>query len=93
MNKHDLINEINARTTANLTKLGIDAVLTVLGDVAQAHLAKPGAELSLPGIGKLKAVAKAARTGRNPANGEEVEIPARTAVKFVAAKALKDAMA
>ena len=93
MNKHELINEINARTTANLTKAGIDDVLTVLGDIAQAHLANHDAELPLPGIGKLKAVAKPARTGRNPANGEEIEIPAKTAVKFVAARALKDAVA
>lgn len=94
MNKQDLINEINARTPINgLNKAGIDEVLTTLGDIAQAHLTKPGAELTLPGIGKLKAVAKPARTGRNPANGEEIEIPAKTAVKFTAAKALKDAVA
>lgn len=94
MNKQDLINEINARTPINgINKAGIDDVLTVLADIAQAHLAKPGAELTLPGIGKLKAVAKPARTGRNPSTGEEIEIPAKTAVKFTAAKALKDAVA
>ena len=47
----------------------------------------------LHGIGKLKPLQKAARTGRNPATGEEIEIPAKTAVKFAAAKALKDAVA
>lgn len=50
-------------------------------------------EVVLHGIGKLKTVAKPARTGRNPATGEEIEIAAKTAVKFVAAKALKDAVA
>lgn len=94
MNKQDLINEINARTLINgINKAGIDEVLTALGDIAQKHLTTPGAELTLPGIGKLKAVHKEARTGRNPANGEEIEIPAKTAVKFTAAKALKDAVA
>lgn len=93
MNKQDLINEINARTSDTYAKTTIDTVLTTLGDVARLQLTKPGAELTLPGIGKLKAVAKPARTGRNPKTGEEMEIPAKTAVKFTAAKALKDAVA
>lgn len=93
MNKQELINEIHSRTKEVITKAGVEDVLTLLADIAQAHLTQPGAELTLPGIGKLKAVAKPARTGRNPSTGEEIEIPAKTAVKFVAAKALKDAVA
>ena len=91
MNKQDLVNEIAARSS--LTKAQAGQALDVLGDVAQAQLTKPGAELTLPGIGKLKAVAKPARTGRNPATGEKIEIPAKTSVKFTIAKALKDAVA
>ena len=44
----------------------------------------------LPGLGKLKATTRAARTGRNPQTGAPVEIPERMAVKFVAGKALED---
>lgn len=91
MNKQDLINEIAARGA--LSKVQAAQAIDSLGGIAQAHLTMPGAELTLPGIGKLKAVAKPARTGRNPATGEEIEIPAKTAVKFTAAKALKDAVA
>lgn len=91
MNKQDLINEIAARTA--LSKAQATQTVDALGDIAQHQLTKPGAELTLPGIGKLKAVHKEARTGRNPANGEEIDIPAKTAVKFVASKALKDAVA
>lgn len=97
MNKQELINEIAARSMihydAGVSKTVAAAVLDTLADITQRQLAKPGAELTLPGIGKLKAVAKPARTGRNPATGEEIEIPAKTAVKFTAAKALKDAVA
>lgn len=97
MNKQDLINAISAgsveRYSAGASKTVVAAVLDTLSDIAQAHLIKPGAELALPGIGKLKAVSKPARTGRNPATGEEMEIPAKTAVKFTVAKALKDAVA
>lgn len=91
MNKKDLINEIAARSS--LSKAQAGQALDVLGDIAKAHLTSPGAEMALPGIGKLKAVAKAARAARNPATGEEVTIPARTAVKLVVAKELKDAVA
>ncbi len=91
MNKQDLINEI-----AELTGLGkakAAQAVDALGQIAQHQLTQPGAELTLPGIGKLKAVAKPARTARNPKTGNAIEIPAKTAVKFTAAKALKDAVA
>ncbi|MDA8258346.1 MAG: HU family DNA-binding protein [Betaproteobacteria bacterium] len=91
MNKQDLIDEIAARGALN--KAQASQALDALGGIAQAHLIMPGTELTLPGIGKLKAVAKPARTGRNPATGEEIKIAAKTAVKFTAAKALKDAVA
>ena len=44
------------------------------------------------GLGKLKFTTRAARTGRNPATGESIEIPAKNAVKFSVAKALSDAL-
>ena len=95
MNKQELINEIAARSThyheAGLSKVQVAAALDALSDIAQKQLTS--GELTLPGIGKLKAVAKPARTGRNPSTGEEIKIPAKTAVKFVVAKALKDAVA
>lgn len=91
MNKKDLINEIAAR--AELKKADVERVFDNLGIVAQGHLVKPGAELTLPGIGKLKAVAKPARTGRNPKTGEALAIPAHTAVKLAVSKELKDALA
>ncbi len=90
MNQQDMIDAIHAE--CGVKKTDILSVLKVQGDVAQAALAK-GDEVILHGLGKLKPVAKPARTGRNPSTGEEIEIPAKTAVKFVAAKALKDAVA
>lgn len=99
MNKQDLVNEIAARSSMHhpsgisLTKVQATAALDALSDIAHAQLTKPGAELTMPGIGKLKAVHKEARTGRNPKTGADLAIPAKTAVKFTAAKALKDAVA
>ncbi|MDR2579058.1 MAG: HU family DNA-binding protein [Chitinispirillales bacterium] len=46
----------------------------------------------IPGLGKLELVQRKARTGRNPATGEPIKIPAKKAVKFKVAKAAKDAI-
>lgn len=90
MNQQELIAKISADSGVTKTQAG--DVLTVLGFIAQETL-KSGGEVTLPGLGKLKAASKAARTGRNPATGAEIEIPAKTVAKFVPAKALKDALA
>ncbi len=49
-------------------------------------------QFTIPGIGKLVLVDRAARMGRNPATGETIQIPAKTVVKFRIAKAAKDAI-
>lgn len=96
MTLNDLINAIHVRGSdaypAMTTKAGVDATLRALGDVVAAELAS-GGEITLPGLGKLKAETRAARSGRNPTTGAEIAIPAKTVAKFVAAKALKDALA
>jgi len=61
---------------------------------ALAELAYKGAKVgfTVPGIGKLVVVKRAARTGRNPATGASIKIPAKTVLKFRIAKAAKDAV-
>ena len=46
----------------------------------------------LPGIGRLVRAERKARTGRNPATGEAIKIPAKKVVKFRLAKSVKDAI-
>jgi DNA-binding protein HU-beta len=46
----------------------------------------------IPGIGKLVVRNYKARMGRNPQTGEAMKIPARRRLKFVVAKAAKDAV-
>jgi DNA-binding protein HU-beta len=46
----------------------------------------------LPGLGRLVRQDRKARTGRNPATGETIKIPAKKVVKFRVAKAAKDAI-
>ncbi len=54
--------------------------------------AKTQGEFVLPGLGKLVKVKREARIGRNPATGEQIQIPAKTVVKFRIAKAAKEAI-
>lgn len=92
MNKAELIAAIAA--DINLQKVVVESVLESAGRVIAQHFAATDAgvdaEAVLPGLGKLKATTRAARTGRNPQTGEPVEIPERMAVKFSAGKALED---
>ncbi len=54
-----------------------------------AEMLKAGQDVTIPGLGKFKVINKAARVGRNPHTGAEVQIPARKAVKFSQTSALK----
>ena len=47
---------------------------------------------TIPGLGKLVLVNRAARLGRNPATGAQIQIPAKRVVKFRIAKQAKDAI-
>lgn len=51
---------------------------------------KDGNEVELSGFGKFTAIQKEARIARNPRTGEKMEIPAKKAVKFKAAKQFSD---
>ena len=87
-----------------MTKSQIIAAVAEKADIskAQAKDALEGlAELAcqeapngftIPGIGNLVLVNRAARQGRNPATGETIQIPAKTVLKFRIAKAAKDAV-
>jgi DNA-binding protein HU-beta len=48
-------------------------------------------EFTMPGLGKWVVGKSKARTGRNPATGDAIKIPAKKVLKFRVAKAAKDA--
>ncbi len=66
--------------------------VSVFGDCLEDALVA-GESVTLTGFGTFKVVDQAARKGRNPQTGAEIDIPARKAVKFAPAKALKEAVA
>jgi DNA-binding protein HU-beta len=65
--------------------------LDTLSALAIGEVKKNGVFV-LPGIGRLVRVDRKARTGRNPATGETIKIPAKKVVKFRVAKAAKDSI-
>jgi DNA-binding protein HU-beta len=72
-----------------LTKKQAAEILDSITQLAYKHARNT---FTLPGLGKLVLVNRAARLGRNPATGEQINIPAKRVVKFRVAKAAKDAI-
>ncbi len=72
------------------TKAQAKAILEELVALAVAGAKKDPKGFVVPGLGKLAVKKRPARTGRNPATGAEIKIPAAKVVKFKVLKALKD---
>lgn len=73
------------------SKKEIVEIMDALVNLAYAETKKNG-EFTVPGLGKLQKKHRAARMGRNPATGEQIQIKAKTVVKFRVAKAAKDSI-
>lgn len=87
MNKGQLISKI--AEDAGLTKAQATAALEAVIDGVTGTL-KAGDKLTLIGFGTFSISARAARKGRNPQTGAEINIPAKNIVKFKAGKDLSD---
>ena len=89
MNKAQLIDAIVAKS--GLSKKDADAALNAVIDSIKDAL-KADDKVQLVGFGTFAVKARAARTGKNPATGETIEIAACKVPSFAAGKALKDAI-
>jgi DNA-binding protein HU-beta len=74
-----------------ITKVQAKFVFAELNDSSPRELKREGS-LRLAGLGSFRKRRTKARTGRNPATGEQIKIPARTRLRFTPAKALKDSV-
>lgn len=89
MNKSELIDAI--AESADISKAAAGrAVDAVVESVTNAL--KGGDQVTLIGFGTFSVKDRAARTGRNPQTGEEIQIAAAKIPSFKAGKALKDAV-
>lgn len=89
MNKTNLIDLIaeNADLSKAQAKIALEATL---GAIESAL--KEGEQVQLIGFGTFKVNHRAARIGRNPQTGQEIQINATNVPAFVAGKALKEAV-
>jgi DNA-binding protein HU-beta len=87
MNKEELVQEV-ARKTKNSQKNVADIINTMM-TVVQRTVAK-GKKVTLVGFGTFEARKRAARTGRNPQTGKEIQIPAKTVPVFSAGKKFRE---
>ena len=89
MNKSELVEaiadgaDISKASAGRALDSALDAITTALQN---------GDQVSLIGFGTYSVKHRAARTGRNPQTGAEIEISAANVPSFKAGKALKDAV-
>ncbi|HSF94291.1 MAG TPA: HU family DNA-binding protein [Thermohalobaculum sp.] len=90
MKKSDMIDALAGAT--GRSKADVGAVLDALPGVVLAGLGA-GSAVTLPGIAKIDARHRAARTVRNPATGASMVSPATTVAAIKPVKPFKDAVA
>jgi len=88
MNKGDLVNEV--AKVVGTKKAAQGAVDCIFSNITKALKKKN--TVTLVGFGTFKVDKRKARKGRNPQTGEVIKIKAKKVPKFVAGKALKDAV-
>ncbi len=89
MNKTELIAAIAEQ--ADLSKEQASHALTAFQNVITEALVK-GDDIAMVGFGTFGLKERAARKGRNPQTGEELDIPASRVPHFKAGKALKESV-
>jgi nucleoid DNA-binding protein len=88
--KAELVEALESST--GQTKAAINAILDALPTVVVTGLRHHGT-VTLPGLVKIDARVRDARTVRNPQSGAAIEKPAAMAAALKPAKGLKDAVA
>lgn len=89
MNKTELVSVVSEKT--EFSKKESAQIVDALFASIEEALAK-GEKVQLIGFGTFEVRERAARKGRNPQTGVEIEIPASKVPAFKPGKALKDAV-
>lgn len=89
MNKSELTAIVAEK--AGLTKKDADKAVNAFVDAVTEGLVK-GEKIVLVGFGSFETKQRAARKGKNPQTGSEINIPASTVPAFKAGRGLKEAV-
>jgi nucleoid DNA-binding protein len=88
MNKAELVTEVaKVVGTKKQAQAAVDCVVSTITESLQKN-----DTVTLIGFGTFKVAQRKARKGRNPRTGAEIKISAKKVPRFVAGKALKDAV-
>ena len=87
MNKAEFVAKVAEKS--GLTRKQAEAAVAAFTQTV-AETLKEGDKLQLMGFGTFEVKERPARTGRNPATGESIEITASKAPVFKAGKSFKD---
>ena len=85
MSKQEIVEAVAKKTGASkaATAATLDALVEYI---------KKNGNVQWPGFGSFVVKKVPARTGRNPATGKDIKIPAHKVIRFKPGKALKDAV-
>jgi DNA-binding protein HU-beta len=89
VNKKDLVDLMADK--AEVSRAQAEKALNAFLDGVKESL-KEGEKVALVGFGSFSVSERAARKGRNPQTGAEIDIPASKAPKFTASKEFKKAL-
>lgn len=90
MNKNEFVDAMSIYL--GCTKASAKEAATDVFDTLRSVLSN-GESVEIYGLGKFEIFTRDARTARNPRTGEEIEVPAKKALKFKVSKTLKDTIA
>lgn len=88
--KADIVDAV-ADSVDGITKKQAGEAFDAVFDSITRYL-KKGQRVTLPGFGSFSVSSRAARKGRNPATGQEIQIPASKNARFKAGKDLKESV-
>ena len=89
MTKTDLIAQVAANT--EMSKKDAERAVSAMFEALGKAMAE-GEKITISGFGTFEVKERAARTGKNPATGASIEIPASKAPAFKPGKAFKDSV-
>ena len=90
VNKVDLTKDLTDHLV-DIPQATVKKVMDAVWEVIKNKLAK-GEQISIAGFGSFYVKSRAARMGRNPKTGEQIQIEASKSPGFKAGKQLKDAI-
>ena len=87
MNKQEFLKKVAEK--AKMSQTDANCCISALVDVVVTEVRDNGEQISIPGLGTFKQVKRSAHEGRNPFNGEKVQIKASRNLQFKPQSSLK----